>query len=476
MTHEIVFASIEELSDDIRSGALSPVEVVDASLKRIHQTEPKLNAFLELFEEGAQNAARLAEAEIREGRYRGPLHGIPVALKDLVNVAGSPTTGGSPLFQQNVAHADATIARRFRQAGAIIIGKTNLVMHAMGAAGLNPYTGHPHNPWDLSRCTGGSSSGSGAAVAAGCIPAAIGTDTGGSIRMPAALCGIAGLKPTYGRVSRAGVMDLSWSCDHVGPMARRVSDCAYVMNALAGFDPHDPASADEPVEDYTLALNRGLEGLQIGVPSDYFFEESVDPEIKAAVYTAIELMMSNGVEAIEIPMPWAQVGRSINMGIVMPESVAVHKQNISNHPETYTDEIRARLQSAMTIAAVDYVQAQRARRWFIEKMNHAMRHVDVIITPTVPEQTPTIEEADTRPGENVAQKGGDLPNFTGVFNTTGQPSMSVPCGFTKNGMPIGLMITGHHFDEATVLRVGNAYESLAPWHTYRPTLSPSDPK
>ncbi|CAI8009023.1 Amidase [Geodia barretti] len=286
MTHEITFASIDELSSLIRGGELSPVEVTDAAFERIQETEPKLNAFLELFEEGARSAAREAEAEITAGRYRGPLHGVPVGLKDLVDVAGSPTTGGSPLFQQNVARTDATITSRFRQAGAIIIGKTNLVMHAMGATGLNPYTGHPHNPWDLERCTGGSSSGSGAAIAAGCLVGAIGTDTGGSIRMPASMCGITGLKPTYGRVSRAGVLDLSWSCDHVGPMARRVSDCAYMMNALAGYDPRDPASADEPVVDYTLGLDRGPEDLRIGVPSDYFFAENVDPEIDSAVRAA----------------------------------------------------------------------------------------------------------------------------------------------------------------------------------------------
>ena len=470
MTHEITFASIDELSSLIRGGELSPVEVTDAAFERIQETEPKLNAFLELFEEGARSAAREAEAEIAAGRYRGPLHGVPIGLKDLVDVAGSPTTGGSPLFQQNVARTDATITSRFRQAGAIIIGKTNLVMHAMGATGLNPYTGHPHNPWDLERCTGGSSSGSGAAIAAGCVVGAIGTDTGGSIRMPASMCGITGLKPTYGRVSRAGVLDLSWSCDHVGPMARRVSDCAYMMNALAGYDPRDPASADEPVVDYTLGLDRGPEDLRIGVPSDYFFAENVDPEIDSAVRAAIAMMEANGAEVVEIPMPWVTHGRKINMGLVMPEAVSVHRTNISEHADTYTDEIRARLQSAMTIAAVDYVQAQRARRWFVSKMNEAMQGVDVLFTPTVSGQTPTIAGAETPPGSNVAPQGAELANFTGVFNTTGQPSLSVPCGFTSDGLPIGLMITGRHFDEVTVLRAGDAYEQLAGWHTRRPNL------
>lgn len=469
MTEEIVFASIDELSSLIKAGELSPVEVTDASFERIRETEPKLNAFLELFEEGARSAAREAEAEIAAGRYRGPLHGVPIGLKDLVDVAGSPTTGGSPLFQQNIARTDATITTRFRKAGAIIVGKTNLVMHAMGATGLNPYTGHPRNPWDLERCTGGSSSGSGAAVAAGCVVGAIGTDTGGSIRMPASMCGIVGLKPTYGRVSRAGVLDLSWSCDHVGPMTRRVSDCAYMMNALAGYDPRDPASADEPVVDYTLGLDRGPEDLRIGVPADYFFDDDhVDPEIDTAVRAAISLMEANGAEVVEIPMPWVKHGRKINMGVVMPEAVSVHRKNISEHPGTYPDEIRGRLQAAMTIAAVDYVQAQRTRRWFIEKMNEAMRDVDVLFTPTVPARTPTIARAETPPGGNVAPQGGSLANFTGVFNSTGQPSLSVPCGFTADGLPIGLMITGRHFDEVTVLRAGDAYEQLAGWHTRRP--------
>ena len=471
MTPDITYASIDKLAALIRNGDVSPVEVTQAAFQRIADTEPKLNAFLELFEEGAMSEARRAGDEIASGAYRGPLHGIPIGLKDLVDVAGSPTTGGSPLFQENVARTDATITRRFRNAGAVIIGKTNLVMHAMGAAGLNPYTGHPRNPWNLERCTGGSSSGSGAAVAAGCVAGAIGTDTGGSIRMPAALCGIAGLKPTYGRVSRAGVMDLSWSCDHAGPMARRVSDCAHIMNAIAGYDPRDPASADEPAEDYTLGLSRGAQGLRIGVPKDYFSGEHVDREIESAVRDAVELMAGNGAEVVELPMPFAAHGRNINMGIVMPESVAVHRENISQHPETYTNEIRARIQSAMTIAAVDYIQAQRARRWFIEKMDHAMRDVDVIFTPTVPQQTPTIEEQDkSSMGDDAPPQGGTLPIFTGVFNTTGQPSLSVPCGFTQDGMPIGLMITGRHFAEAAVLRAGHAYETLAGWHDRRPPL------
>ena len=463
------YASVAELARLIEGRELSPVELVQGALDRIERLEPKLNAFLDVFADQALEDARTAEREIAAGDYRGPLHGIPVGLKDIIDVAGRPTTGGAAFLRDNVADRDATVTTRLRQAGAVIMGKLNLVEFAMGATGLNPHYGNTHNPWDPERVTAGSSTGSAASVAAGMLAGALGSDTGGSIRMPAALCGIAGLKPTYGFVPRSGVLPVSWSCDHVGPMARRTDDCAHMMNALAGYDPRDPASSREPVPDFTSGLGLGLDGIRIGVPQHFFFDD-LEPEIEPALRQALALMERNGARLMDLPMPWASKGRAINTAVVMPEAVSVHERWITEHADLYSPEVRARIQSAFSIPAIEYVRAQRARRWFSERMMEAMQDVDVLVTPTVPVRTPTIEACTPPPGANEGREGARLPLFTGVFNTTGQPSLSVPCGFTEDAMPIGMMISGKPLDDVTVLRVGDAYETLAGWHERRSPL------
>ena len=465
----LTYASISELAPRIRDGSLSPVTLAEAAISRTKRLNPKLNACLALYEDAALLAAQQAEREVKAGRYRGPLHGIPIGLKDLFNVAGRVTTGGTKILMDNVAKQDATVTRRLRDSGAVITGKLAMVEFAMGATGLNPHHGDTPNPWDLKRVACGSSSGSASAVAAGLVVGALGSDTGGSIRMPAAVCGIVGLKPTYGRISRHGVLDLSWSCDHVGPMTRTVADSAHMINALAGHDPLDPASSREPVPDFTAGLGRGLDGLILGVPQHYFFDD-VDPEVESAVRKAVALMEHNGAKVVSVPMPWASVGRAINMRVVMPEAVAVHEEWIGSRPQDYSPEVRARLLADLSTPAVDYVRAQRARRWFCEQMAQAMQGVDVLVTPSVPVQTPTIKACTPLPGENEGSDGGRLAIFTGVFNTTGQPSMSIPCGFTKDGMPIGMMLTGRPFDEVNVLRAGAAYEALTDWHMKRPPV------
>jgi aspartyl-tRNA(Asn)/glutamyl-tRNA(Gln) amidotransferase subunit A len=468
MTPDLSYASIGELAMEIKAGRLSPVRLVEAALDRINRIDGKLNSFLVVLRDQALAAARERERELKEGRYRGPLHGIPIGLKDLFDVAGVPTTGGSTILKDNVPAADATVTRRLKDAGAIVLGKLNMVEFAMGATGMNPHFGPARNPWDSTRITCGSSGGSGAAVAAGLCVAALGSDTGGSIRMPAAVCGLAGLKPTYGLVSRSGVLDLSWSCDHVGPMTRTVADCAHIMNAIAGHDPADPASSAVAVGDYAAGLGRGLDGVKIGVPSNYFFE-GVDAEIEAAVRAAIDLMANNGASVRGVSMPWASKGRAINLAVMMPEAVSVHERWLKEHRDQYSAEVLARLEAAQTISALEYIRAQRARRWFNEQMAEAMRDAgaDVLVTPTVAVQTPTIEDCTPPPGANEARAGGTLGNFTGVFNTTGTPSLSVNCGFTRAGMPIGMMISGKPFDDPLVLQVGHAYEKLA-GHWQRP--------
>ena len=466
---DIAFASIHELAPKIRDGSVSPVELTEIALERVAELNDVLNAFIDVWHEESLDVARKAEREIGRGDHRGPLHGIPIGLKDLVDVAGKVTTGGSRVLKNNVASSNATITDRFNDAGAITIGKTHLVEFAFGPTGVNPHMGDVHNPWDLSRITGGSSSGSGAAVSAGIVYGAIGSDTGGSIRMPASLCGIAGLKPTYGRVPRTGVLDLSWSSDHVGPMTRRTADCAYMLNAIAGHDPLDNASARVPVPDFAADLDKGLDGIRVGVPEHYFFDaDIVDAEVVSSVNAAIELLGRNGAEVVSVPMPWVGDGRAINQAIVLPEAVAVHEKLLAEHADGYTPAVRSRIQAGLAIPAIDYIRAQRARQMFAEKMAHATKHVDVIATPSVPPRTPTIAECTPGPGEVMAEKGADIPLFTSIADVTGQPSLSVVCGFDSGGMPIGLMITGDAFDETTVLRVGHAYEELAGWHNRRP--------
>ncbi|MBT6681771.1 MAG: Asp-tRNA(Asn)/Glu-tRNA(Gln) amidotransferase GatCAB subunit A, partial [Chloroflexi bacterium] len=312
---DLAFASIDDLAPRIRSGELSPVELTQNTLDRIERLEPQLNAFLDVFSGSALAQAREAEAEIAGGSYRGPLHGITIALKDLIDVEGTPTTGGSTVLKDNIATSDATVTRLLKSAGAIIIGKAALVEFAMGATGVNPHYGPSHNPWNLDRICCGSSMGSAAAIAGGLSVGALGSDTGGSIRMPAAVTGIAGLKPTYGRISRAGVLDLSWSCDHVGPMTRTVADCAHMMNVLAGYDSADPASSEQMVPDFTSELDRGFDGLRVGIPKEFFFD-NVDPEIETAVRSGIQLMEREGASVREVSMPWVAMGRTINIGLL----------------------------------------------------------------------------------------------------------------------------------------------------------------
>ena len=465
---ELKFASISELASLIKSQDISPVEIAQNTLDRISALDGNINAFLAVFDETVIRDAQVAESEIVRGMYRGPLHGVPVGLKDLIDVAGKVTTAGSTILAKNMAKNDAKVTCLLRDAGATIIGKLGCVEFALGGTGLNPHYGNTRNPWDHERITGGSSTGSAASVAAGLLPGTLGSDTGGSIRMPASICGIAGLKPTYGRISRSGVLDLSWSMDTIGPMTGRVEACALMLNSLAGYDPSDPASSTESVPDFTSRLNIGLEEIRIGIPSHYFFDD-IYPPINQAVTSALELMERNGATLVTLHMPWAGLGRSINTAITLPEATVVHEQWINESAGSYSPEVRSRIQSAFDVTAADYIRSQRARSWFSNQVATAMSNVDVLITPTIPIKTPTIEACTPSPGANEGTEGRNIADFTGVFNTTGQPSLSIPCGFDPDGMPIGMMVTGKPFDEVTVLQVGNAYENLAGWYDHHPT-------
>jgi aspartyl-tRNA(Asn)/glutamyl-tRNA(Gln) amidotransferase subunit A len=465
---ELLLKPVSELGRMIAAGDLSPVELTAATLRQVERTQPLFNTYLDTFTDDLVRGAAAAEREISAGNYRGPLHGIPIGLKDLVDVEGHITTGGSVALQTGPAVADATITRKLRDAGALITGKLNMVEFAFGFSSVNPHTGDVKNPWNRERVAAGSSSGSAVSVAVGSAAMAIGSDTGGSVRMPAAACGITGLKPTYGVVSRHGVLDLAWSSDHVGPMCRTAFDCALMMNVIAGHDPADRASSNRSMPDFTSQFGDSLQGVKIGVPGDYFFDNA-DPQIVAAVTAAIDVLHDEGAEIREIKMPWVKLGRAVNVAVLLPEAAAVHQELLAERGDYYSPAVRHRLTAGLGILAVDYIHGQRARAKFCQQMADAMRDIDVLVTPTVPIQTPTLAETTPPPGSPIPPSGGDFPNFTGVFNTTGQPSISLNCGFTGDGMPIGMMISGKSFDDARVLGVAHRYQEITDWACREPT-------
>ena len=469
MDLELYYLSAGQLSRLIRDRKVSPVEVVEAHLARIDALEPQLNSFITLVPERALAAARQAEQEIGSGRYRGPLHGVPLALKDLYYVKGIRNTSGSRLYDDFVPDYDCTIAARFSEAGAILLGKLNLHQFAYGPTGENPDYGHMHNPWNPERMAGGSSGGSGSAAASGQCTLTMGSDTGGSVRIPAALCGLAGLKPTYGRLSRYGLTPLSWCLDHPGPMTRTVEDCALVMNAVAGYDPKDPASADVPVPDYAAALTRDIVGLRVGVPREYF-EYPLDPQVEAATRKAIDTLRELGASVTEVSWPMYRYAMAISNTILMAEATAYHSKVIRASGPQLDPMVRIRLEAGAFISAADYVQAQRARSLFIRESRELLEGVDLLVGPTEPITAPTIGDARVQIGDTVVGAIAALTQYTRPFNLNGFPAITVPCGFSGDGLPIGLQLAGRPFDEETVLRAAHAYEQATEWHLQRPPV------
>mgnify|MGYP000589705910 CR=1 FL=1 len=454
----------------IAAGRLSALEVTEACLDRIRRLDPRLRAFITVDEDGARRTARALDDERARGRRRGPLHGVPVAVKDLCYLPGLPTSCGTRTREYFVAPRPCTAARRLLEAGAVLLGKLNMTELALGPFGDNPHHGDVQNPWRPGHCAGGSSSGSGAAVAAGLVFGAIGTDTGGSIRLPAACCGVVGIKPTYGRVSRTGVMPLSWSTDHVGPLARTVEDAALLLAAMAGWDPADPTSSRRPVPDLLTPLGRGVAGLRVGVPENYYFE-GVAGEVAAAVEAAVRRLEALGarVVALRLPDPTPMVDAATI--IARAESAAVHHRIARERPEELGPAVRARLELGFHISACDYLQACRLRarlaRAFVDDV---FREVDVVATPTTPEPAPPYKEATAGALRDVVTRMTAFSRLTRPWNGLGLPVVSVPCGFSGAGLPIGLQLAGRPFDEATVLRVAAAYERATDWVTRRPPL------
>ncbi len=444
--------TILELAPRLRRKEVSPVELTRACLDRIEKLNPTLNAFITVMAESALAEAKAAEIEISRGEWRGPLHGIPIALKDLIDTAGTRTTAASKLCQSRVPSEDAEVVRRLREAGAVILGKNNLHEFAYGGSSLISFFGDVHNPRNAAHIAGGSSGGSAAAVAAGLCYAAIGTDTAGSIREPAALCGCVGIKPTYGRVSTRGVIPLSWSLDHVGPFTATAGDAAVVLQAIAGYDPSDINSAGVAASDFISALREGTKTLRVGIPRAYFYDD-LDDEVGAAVDKALGAMKTlvAKIREVQIEIPTDRVVQNA-------ESYAIHAENIVRTPELYQPETLRRIRFGENISATEYIRSRQELERERRRAHEFFADVDLLVTPTTPIPAPAIADLKKdpealRPAELV------LLRNTRPFNVWGLPAISVPCGFTRSGLPIGLQIAGPRWREDLVLRLAQAYES-----------------
>jgi len=466
---EICFLSAGQLARLIQKKEVSPVEVIEAHLSRINTLEPTLNSFITLLPDRAMAAARQAEKEIQAGRYLGPLHGIPFGLKDLYYVKGIRNTSGSKIFDHFIPGFDSTIALRLKEAGAILLGKLNLHPFAYGPTGENEEYGHMHNPWNPALITGGSSGGSGSAVASGQCTLAMGSDTGGSIRIPGALCGLVGFKPTYGRFSRYGLTALAWSQDHPGPMARTVEDCALVMNAVAGYDPNDPTSVNLPVPDYTKVLTGHIRGLRVGMVKE-FFEVPIESQVKESVLMAIKKLEELGAIVSEVSWPIYHYAMAIASTIQMAEATAYHSKLIRENASEIYPPVRLRLEAGIFISATDYIQAQRARTLFYRQSCDLLKKADLLAGPTVPVTAFQIGTPELNVGNQNVKVISLLTQYTRPFNLNGFPAITVPCGFSDDGLPIGFQLAGRPFDEETVLRVAHAYEQATEWHLRRPRL------
>jgi aspartyl-tRNA(Asn)/glutamyl-tRNA(Gln) amidotransferase subunit A len=462
---ELHHLTIQAAQGLIEERQLSPVELTQAFLDRIEQRDDTLQAYITVLADDALSEARVAEAEITRGNYKGPLHGIPIALKDLYDTEGVRTTASSRLLADRVPSEDATTTARLKASGAILLGK--LAMHEFALGGPDPTCGFPlpRNPWNIEYVPGGSSSGSGVAVAAGLCMASLGSCTGGSIRGPASHCGVVGLKPTYGLVSRYGVVPLAWTLDHCGPLTWSVEDSAFMLQVIAGHDPKDPTTSTRAVPDYSASIAHGIEGLRIGVPRHFFFRD--DPRISkdtlAAVETALGVLEGLGASVVEIEVPMLEYSGAAHPVLMLSEAFSYHQKNLRDRPQDFGDMARSRFLMGGLFSSGDYVQAQRVRNVLNREFAQVLETVDLIASPTMSNPPGRFDEA-TSMGNSLR------PSFTSPFNMTGMPAISVPCGFTPSGLPVGLQLAGRPFDEPTILRAAYAYQQATPWHTRRPNI------
>ena len=461
---ELADLTLAQASARIRRKELSPVDYTQALLNRIDAHDAKFNAFLRQTPEIALQQARQAEADIQAGNWRGPLHGIPYGLKDIIDVEGIPTTGHSKILADNLARTDAFVTQRLRAAGAVFLGKLSTHEFALGGPSFDLPWPPARNAWNRHYFPGGSSSGSGAALAAGFMPAALGTDTGGSVRNPASMCGIVGMKATYGRVSRRGVLPLSYSLDHIGPMTRTVTDNALLLGVIAGHDPRDPGSSHDPVPDFTADLDKGVNGLKIGVIRRFYTVDfEADTEMARSIEDAVQSLAGQGADIQEIdPGPLADYS-SANRVILLSEAYAIHEKWLQERPADYGDLTRERLLPGAFFRAVDYVHALRQREVLRHKFNACMASVDVAITASSMDPACPIEDAELCEIQYGRQARAP-------FNLTGSPALAVPTGFASTGLPLSMQIIGKPFDETTVYRVARAYERATEWTARHPDL------
>ncbi|MGH7367815.1 MAG: amidase [Candidatus Rokuibacteriota bacterium] len=468
---DLIFSPLAELAAAVRLRRLSPVELTGAHLDRIAKLDPTLRAFITVDGDGARATARILEREAAAGAWRGPLHGVPLAYKDLCLIEGLPTSCGTRTADYYMGAPPCTAVARLAAGGAVTLGKLNMTELALGPFGDNAHHGDVQNPWRLGHVSGGSSSGSGAAVAAALAAGALGTDTGGSIRLPAACCGVVGLKPTYGRVSRAGVMPLSWSYDHVGPLARTTRDAALLLGVIAGPDPLDATSSRRAVPDYLGALSGDVRSLRVGVAGG-FYAEGLDAAVTRALAEAMAVVEDLGavVEAVAVPDPGPMVAACSNP-MVRAESAAVHARLLKERPGELQPAVRDRLAPGLTVSAHEYLQGQRLRARFTrEFIGSAFSRIDVLVTPTIPEPAPALADAKAGASADVIARMGRFSRLTRPFNALGLPALSIPCGASPDGRPLGMQLVGRPFDEATLLRLGDAYERATAWHRRRPAL------
>lgn len=460
---ELLQLGITEALARMRARQLSPIELTRAYLERINQLNTKLNVYLTVMAEEALAMATVAEQQVMSGGTLSPLHGIPIALKDNCDVAGVRMTAGAKFLHDNVSTTDSEVASRLRQAGAIILGKAHMHEWAIGATTRNPHFGPCRNPWDPSRVPGGSSGGSGAALAADMALATIGTDTGGSVRVPAALNGISGIRPTAGRVSIRGVVPVSWAFDTIGPMARRAEDVAHLLQVVAGYDPAEPTSIDMPVPDYSATLRDGVRGLRVGLCSGYFQTEPVS-SVTQAVRTAAQALQQLGAQVDEVALPGAEDVIDCMSELILTDAAAYHQQRRAERPQDFGQDVMTRLNRGAAVTGPQYALARQVQREWQRKMEEVFTRYDVLLAPTCGIAAPIIEESE---GVETTRR---LTRFTYPFNLAQIPVISIPCGFTEEHLPIGLQIAARHWNEALVLRVAWAYQQATDWHLRRPTL------
>ncbi|MCZ6614526.1 MAG: amidase [Chloroflexi bacterium] len=460
---------LTEMSRLIKSRDVSASELVESHLQRIDAVEGTINAFITVMGDEARAAAKEADQAISRGDYRGPLHGIPVAVKDLFLTEGVRTTSGTTVMGDYVPTEDATAVARLKSAGAVLMGKTNMNEIALGPTGLNPHYGNCNNPWDPGRMSGGSSGGSAAATATGGCAAALGTDTGGSVRIPASLSGTVGFKPTYGRISLFGVTQLCWSLDHVGIFTRTVGDCAVVLNAIAGYDQRDSTSLDSPVPDFSASLGEQVVSVRIGVPKEFVWDV-LSGAVKEKVLAAIDKLSSLGASVVEVKMPWLAGCADMSTTIMGGEAIAAHGTLLKEHGSELDPAVKQRLSLGLDVSAPDYVRAQQARAVLVQQTREVLDQVDLIAFPTTAIPAPRHGDSEVEIGGTRVDVLSAVTRLTRFSNLTGFPAISIPCGLSDDGLPIGLQLVGRSLEDHTVLKVAGAYEQATEWHRSHPSI------